>query len=254
MNAIAQIEKIEPQDIATSANVATPMMIIDRAIASGASVETLERLMVLQERYEASQARRDFDESISAAKAEIKPIVKNRKVDFTTQKGRTNYAYEDLAGISETVDPILANYGLSYRYRTTQNGARLAVTCIMSHRRGHREETTLEASNDESGNKNSIQAVGSTATYLQRYTLKLALGLAAAKDIDGKLPDDEPKPIDDAQFRYLQDLIEKAEADEPKLLVFLKAEKLETLTQAQYKLAEAALRKKINAKAAEQKP
>src|SRR6185295_16714658 len=106
---------------------------------------------------------------------------------------RTNYKYEGFSDIAEHVDPILAKYGLSYRHRPKQDAKVLTITCILAHRDGHSEETSLFASNDESGNKNSIQSVGSTATYLQRYTLKLALGLAAAKDDDGrKAGSDEP--------------------------------------------------------------
>lgn len=65
----------------------------------------------------------------------------------------------------------------------------VTVTCIISHRDGHFEENTLSAGRDESGNKNSIQAVGSTLTYLQRMTLKASLGLAASDDDDGASAD-----------------------------------------------------------------
>jgi hypothetical protein len=227
----------------------TPMAMIDRAIAGGASVETLERLMALQERWEATEARREFDEAMASAKAAIKPIIKNRHVKYEGRAGGTSteYAHEDMAGIAEAIDPILTGHGLSYRYQAKQDGMMVSVTCIISHRRGHREETTLTAGADNSGSKNAIQAVGSTVTYLQRYTLKLALGLAAARDTDGNGGggNGEIKLIDEAQYRYLADLIEKAGADEAKLLIYLKAAKLETLTQAQYRTAEAALRKKI---------
>lgn len=235
---------------AAVAPASNPMAVIQTAIASGASVETLERLMALQERWEANESRKAFDQAIAAAKAEIKPIVKNKSVDFTTARGRTNYDYEDLAGIADQVDPILTRHGLSYRFKSEQTGeaGSVKVTCIISHERGHREETSLSASRDETGNKNPIQAMGSSVTYLQRYTLKLALGLAATKDTDGASPDVMPKQIDGAQFRYLQDLIEKAGADESKLLVYLKADSLDHLSQAQYRDAEAALRKKIKQK------
>lgn len=225
----------------------SPMAMIDRAITSGASVETLERLLALQERWEANEAKREFDEAIGAAKSEIKPIIKNRHVGFESRKSdsRTDYDYEDLPAVAEAVDPILTKHGLSYRYQSKQDNGGVSVTCIVSHRRGHREGTTLQAGPDATGNKNSIQAIGSTVTYLQRYTLKLALGLAAARDDDAKISSDAPKTIDDAQYRYLQDLVEKAGADESKLLAFIKAEDLQTLTQAQYKTAEAALRKKL---------
>lgn len=234
-----------PQTLPEPAQAMTPLLMIDRAISQGANVETLEKLMALQERYEAAQARRDFDEAISAAKSAIGPIFKNKKVDFTTQKGRTNYAYEDLAEVSRTVDPVLAQHGLSYRYRTSQEGGRLTVTCIMSHKRGHREETSLQASNDDSGNKNSIQAVGSAATYLQRYTLKLALGLAATVDTDGNVPDDDFKSIDAEKYQALVAMMEKTGSDENKLLQWLKADSLENLTVKQYEMAMAGLQKKV---------
>ena len=40
----------------------------------------------------------------------------------------------------------------------------------------------MTADKDTSGNKNSIQSIGSTRTYLQRYTLIGALGLSTAED------------------------------------------------------------------------
>jgi hypothetical protein len=52
---------------------------------------------------------------------------------------------------------------------------------------GHSERTPLEASPDASGGKNGIQAVGSTVTYLQRYTLLSATGMAVQdQDDDGR--------------------------------------------------------------------
>ena len=178
-------ERPATQTLALPADV-TPPTLLAIAVQRGSDIEYVSKLMDLAERWEKNQARKAFEIAISAAKAEIKPIIKRREVDFTTQKGRTNYKYEDFAQIALEVDPILAKYGLSYRHRPLQNGKTLTITCIVSHRDGHQEESSLSADNDESGNKNSIQGVGSTATYLQRYTLKLALGLAASKDDDGR--------------------------------------------------------------------
>jgi hypothetical protein len=45
----------------------------------------------------------------------------------------------------------------------------------------------MSAGADSTGNKNNIQSIGSTRTYLQRYTLVGALGLSTAdEDNDGK--------------------------------------------------------------------
>lgn len=184
---MSEIARIEP---ARSAAM-TPMEMLDRAVSNGASIETLEKLMGLQERWEKNTARKAFDEAMAAARAELPIIIKNREVDFTSAKGRTNYVYEDLASIAKAVDPILARHGLAYRFRTSQDGGSVTVTCVISHRGGYSEENSLSAGRDESGNKNSIQAVGSAVTYLQRYTLKAALGLSATKDDDAAASKEE---------------------------------------------------------------
>lgn len=189
--------------------VITPMDMIMQAVSSGAQMEVVERLAALQERWQASEARKAFDAAMADAKAEIKPIFKKQQVDFTSPRGRTNYAYEALDDIAREVDPILAKHGLSYRHRSSQDGKKLTVMCVMSHRGGHREDCAeLSADNDESGNKNSIQAVGSAATFLQRYTLKLALGLSTTKDTDGRtIPADTAAgPITESQVKELSAL------------------------------------------------
>jgi hypothetical protein len=168
-----------------------PIDLVHRAITSGADVVVLEKLMALQERWEANQARKAFDNAIAAAKAEIPEIPKTRRVDFKSSKGHTQYSYEDLAEIAKAIGQPLGRQGLSYRFRTASSAPdHIAVTCIISHRDGYSEETTLSGSPDASGNKNSIQAIGSAITYLQRYTLKAALGLAASNDDDGQAASD----------------------------------------------------------------
>lgn len=215
----------------------TPMDMIDRALMSNATPETLERLLALQERWEASQARKAFDEAMSAAKAEIPVISKNRQVDFTSSKGRTHYKHEDLAEIARTVNPILGKHGLSYRFRTSSAPAEpVSVTCIVSHRLGYFEENTLVGPRDESGNKNSLQQVGSTLTYLQRMTLKAALGLAAAEDDDarrsGDVEDDGPITAD--QAKTIRDLCEETGTDIPKFCELMKVESVPELAASQY--------------------
>jgi hypothetical protein len=192
------------------------MQLLQFAMSQGADIQKLQQLMELQERWEANQARKAFEASMSQAKAEIKPIIKNREVDFQSKRegaGRTNYEYEDYAAVAEHVDPILAKYGLNCRHRPKQDGNKLTIICKLAHRDGHFEETELTVTNDESGNKNSIQSIGSAATYLQRYTLKLALGLAAKKDDDGRATgkQKEQAPAPDGYDNWKADMTLKAE-------------------------------------------
>jgi hypothetical protein len=221
----------------------TPMDMLNSAIERGANMDVLEKLMALQERWEKNQARKAFDAAMAAAKAEIPVIFKNREVDFTSQKGRTNYRHEDLAGIARTVDPILAKHGLSYRFRTTSApNEPVTVTCILSHRDGHSEENTLAAGRDDSGNKNSIQGVGSTITYLQRYTLKAALGLAASDDDDGKAAG--AVAITDEQAAEITKLLQDTKSDVTKFLAWVGAESVSDIPSAKYADAIARIRQK----------
>lgn len=234
----AVVARMEAQPL----SVMTPMAMLEKAVTNNASLEVVEKLMTLQERWEANEGRKAFDNAMADAKAEIPVIMKNRVVDFTSQKGRTHYRHEDLAEIARTVSPILAKHGLSYRYRTTSNlNEPVTVTCIVSHRDGHFEENTLSAGRDDSGNKNSIQAVGSTLTYLQRMTLKAALGLAASDDDDGAVSDGKPETISQDQVGELQALIESKSADKARFLKYYKIERLGDLPASRFKDAMALL-------------
>ena len=169
----------------TALQLTEPANLLERAVSSGASIEVLERLMGLQERYQAQKAKAAFDNAMSDFRLNIPPILKNQTVDFSGNRGRTHYKYEDLADICEVLSPAMAPHGLAFRWRT-ETGNPVTVTCIISHREGHREECSLSAPWDESGNKNIIQGLGSAISYLQRYTLKAALGVAASQDDDGQ--------------------------------------------------------------------
>ena len=217
-------------------NPITPMEMLDRAVSQGASIETLDRLMTLQERWEKNQHRKEFDAAIADAKAKLGPIIKNRQ-------GHNSKRYADFAAIARTVDPVITEFGLSYRFRTTQDD-RIHVTCVLSHRSGHSEENTIAGPADASGNKNAIQAIGSTLTYLQRYSLMQALGLAASEDDDGNASADGSDAINAEQLAELQALIVEVAADISKFCKYLKVERLEDLRASKFVAAKQALEAK----------
>jgi hypothetical protein len=203
----------------------TPMSMIERAVSNGADVAVIEKLMDLAERHDRNIGRRAFDQAIAAAKAEFGPIAKSGRVSHG--QGKTAFEHETLQDIEAAIRAPLSRYGLHYRFRTQQDD-RITVTCIIAHKDGHSEEISLAGQADTSGAKNSIQAIGSTVTYLQRYTLKAALGLAAAADDDGKQADQRlgNENINADQWRELIGLIEKAGISEA---IVLTAEKISAL-------------------------
>lgn len=206
----------------------TPVDMLHQAVSQGANIDVLSKLMDLSERWEKNQARKAFDAAVADAKAEIKPVVKNR--------AGHNSKYADMGAIADVVDPVLSKFGLSYRYRSSQDD-RIGVTCILSHKFGHSEETTLYGPPDKTGSKNDIQAIGSTLSYLRRYSLEMVLGLSSTiDDDDGKAAGGDL--VSEEQVELLMKLItEIGTIDLPKFLKYLKVERLEDLKAKDYQRA-----------------
>lgn len=182
-NAVEKIEAVENRAPA----IITPAEMIQQAIQQGSGVEVMERLLALQERYDAFNARKAFDDAMADLRKNLPKITKSREVDFTGKTGvRTNYRFEDLAEITEALAGPMSDVGLSFRWYTDNVQGGVKVTCRITHRMGHFEETSLVGPLDASGNKNPIQAIGSAVSYLQRYTLKAAVGVAASHDDDAQ--------------------------------------------------------------------
>lgn len=224
---------------------ASPMTLLDRALSSGASIEVMEKLMALQERFESNNARKAFNKAIASAKAEIPPIQRNRE-------GHNKKMYADFSAIAKIVDPILSKYGLSYRFKTNQVENRISVTCILSHEGDHSEETTLSGPADTTGNKNAIQSIGSTLTYLQRYSLVQMLGLAAADDDDGKVAGEGEK-VSEEQLAALIALADEVGADKERFCKVMKVASFADIPATRFEEAKALLNKKKKAKDTAQK-
>lgn len=232
MNQVTTID----QETQTRAVVATPMEMIAQAINQGMDISVIDKLMTLQERYEANQGRKAFDKAIAAAKSEFKPVGRNRT-------GHQNKRYADFEAYASMIDPIIVQYGLSYRFETDQSDTLIRVTCVVAHEDGHSIRNTLAAAADTSGSKNSIQAIGSTLTYLQRYTLVQAFGLAATDDDDGG-KSDAPATITENQLMGLRELIEATRTDAVKLCQYFKIDSLQNMPSSQYDRAVSMIQKK----------
>jgi hypothetical protein len=176
------IVKQEEHEIITP----TPMQVIQTAIQRGVDAEQLSKLLDLQLRFEANEARKAFVEAMTQFAADAPEILKNRHVKYGTGSNRVEYDHATLDNVVQTISDALSKVGIAHRWRTSTEQNRVRVTCILTHRLGHSEETTLESGPDVSGGKNAIQAIGSAVTYLQRYTLLAATGLATkGQDDDG---------------------------------------------------------------------
>lgn len=246
MNAVTEIVPHE------KAEIMTPMAMIDRALSSGATPETLEKLLTLQERWEAAQARKAFIAAMALAKAKFAPILKSND-------GYLNrYKYETLPDVMEAVDVPLSDNGFSYDWITEDiEGGRIKVTCVITHEAGHSRRNSLSGdpkdTADAKANMNGLQRMGGAVTYLQRYTLKAALGIAASKDVDGKTSANNDPTINADQFTELMDLLEKSGSKESAMLEFYGVKKVEDMTVKHFESAKVMMNKLIAKNAAAKK-
>ncbi|MGN6770660.1 MAG: ERF family protein [Rhizobiaceae bacterium] len=236
MNANAlEIQEPGRQEIAETPSAApdagnlTPMQMAYHLIQNGADLGSVKEMLAMSRELAAEQARRAFDAAVSSAKADIPIIGKNAT-------GHNSKRYADFAAYAAALKPILAKYGLSYRFRTEQTD-KISVTCVLSHKDGHSEENTLSGPADSTGSKNAIQAIGSTLTYLQRYTLIQALGLAATEDDDGQRSEqtEDDHPIDAKQIEMIEKAIKETNTDTEKFLEWLEVPSIAEIPASQMK-------------------
>lgn len=218
----------------------SPAASMIQAISAGANLETVAKMMELQQAWEANEARKAYHLAMAAFKANPPEIEKDRKVSYSTSKGAVSYSHSDLGIAAQKISKALSPHGLSATWRTSQNGKMITVTCRITHEKGHSEETSLSAEPDDSGGKNTIQAIGSAVYYLERYTLFASTGLAPLNmDNDAQSPPAEKITAEDVNS--LMDHLQSIEVPVKQLCEYMKVEKLEDILKADMKKAMTAI-------------
>jgi hypothetical protein len=178
-----ELLEIEETPVAPSralAVSATPSDLLRIAVEQGADLDKLERLMALQERWEANEARKAYDAAFAAFKSEAVKIIKNRDVTAGPLNGKR---YAELFTVVNAITPALSKHGLSSSWKLTKDEKEwIEVTCTLKHTGGHTESVSMGGPPDAGGAKNAIQARASTVSYLERYTLKAITGLSEQDD------------------------------------------------------------------------
>lgn len=179
--AVARPVAIPQQSAVASIN---PAQLLQIAINQNADLDRLQKLMDMQLQWEANEARKAFTQAMVEFKQHPPEIIKDKLVAFSG----TEYMHATIGNVCDKVIAALAKVGISHKWEPTQSGADITVTCVLTHRLGHSERTTMSSMADNSGKKNGIQSIASTTTYLSRYSLLMACGLATKdqEDDDGR--------------------------------------------------------------------
>lgn len=164
----------------------TPMDMLAIATRTGApDAAQLERLWALHVAHEEREAKKAYVRDMAEFKRNAPTITKDKAVGYKNKDGTfTGYKHASLGNVTSAIVEGLAQHGFSHSWDVKQDGATAHVTCTITHRMGHAESVSMHAAKDDSGKKNAIQQVASAITYLQRYTLLAATGLAVEDDSD----------------------------------------------------------------------
>jgi hypothetical protein len=179
MNQVAKVSE-QSQQLA-QVDQAPMYSMIERAARDPAvDIDKLERLMLMQERAIARESKAAFDASMAELQPELPAIGERGKAIV---QGQTRYTFALWEDINAAIKPVLMKHGFALTFRTDfSNG--ITVTGVLSHRAGHREETSITLPTDASGSKNAVQAVASSVSYGKRYTAGALLNLTSHGEDD----------------------------------------------------------------------
>lgn len=159
--------------------------LMSQAVATG-NMDTIERVFALYEKDRETKARAAFFDALSHFQANMPKIPKNKR--------GYDYWYAPLGTIEEKIRKPMQDARLSKRWEQVETGDQVTMTCVIAHAEGHEERASIGPVGwdflERTRQMNALQHRAATITYLQRYTLIGALGLATDDDTDGKIPED----------------------------------------------------------------
>jgi hypothetical protein len=238
MSNIARVEQQQELAVATE-NTAMVSMFERMASDPNVDVDKLERLMQMRERAIERSAKTDFDAAMAEMQPEL-PVIGERG------KAAGRYTYALWEDINSQIKPVLQKHGFALTFRTDfKNG--ISITGVLSHRAGHREETSITLPADGSGNKNDVQAVASSVSYGKRYTAGALLNLTSHGEDDDAYRA-AVETVTDAQEIQINDMLEATGSDKAKFLKWLKVEKVSDIPAKSFDSVMATLKAKERAK------
>jgi len=221
---------------------ATPADLLAMAVSGGAEVDKLEKLMDLQERWDAKNARQSFYRAMAQLQSEL-PEIPHTKTVYA-RSGDKLYDYAPLSAIVKVVGPIIHGRGFSWRFDTDpQESGGARVSCIVSHKDGHSETTTVTIPPTQGRNTNQSQDHGIVITYGERYAFRAAFGLVSGiEDVDAVTPIER---ISEEEETVLINLCAEANKNIGKLCLWAGCDSTQNFPKDKYDEACAILKKKI---------
>lgn len=211
----------------------SPMMMLQSAIANGATPADCKDLIDLVSGVAAQKARADFSTAMNLAQQAMPCIVRDGFNPFLKTK------YAKLETVNSLVKPVAARHGfsLSFSQADSPYGADwIRLVCDIYHTGGHVDQKHVDMPLDGAGmkggqNKSGPQAVGATLTYARRNLLKLIFNLTEAdEDLDGQAAA-SLDTITEADALEIEDLIRDKAVNLAKFLEWAEVKSIRDIRQ-----------------------
>lgn len=203
-------------------------------------VAKMRELLAMRKEIIDEEARYDFDEALSAAQAEMRPIA----ADASNPQTRSKYA--SFLALDKALRPIYSKYGFAHSFNTTDGAPvdHVRFICDVS-RKGHTRRYQIDMPADGKGAKGGdvmtkTHAMGAAMTYGQRYLLKMIWNIAVGDDKDGNGVDEGQRLSQDQQDKLIE-LLEAKGADRKKFLAWAKVEAFDEIPVAKFDTCLAAI-------------
>jgi len=211
--------------------------LLELAIKQGADVNSLSKIMDLQERQMNKVAEQDYNRAITEFQSTLRPISKN--------KDSYVGSYATLDHIAKTIAPLLSANHLSYSFESELTEDKVTVICKIKHVNGHSDSATFTAPIDDKAKVNAMQKTASALSYARRYALMLALGITTTdEDDDGNGAGAGVELITENQIADMEALASEVNANIDNFCKYLKVDNLADLPASKYDLAIKALEAK----------
>jgi hypothetical protein len=176
-----------PRATILAADASALWRLVERAAADPqVNLERLERLVTTYERLVSREAETRFNADLARMQPRLPVLEEHGEITDADGAVKATYAtWEDTVG---AIRPILARHGFSLTFKPGRSARGVpTVTGVLRHQAGHKEAAEIELPADATGDKNPVQAIGSTMSYGQRYVARMLLNLISrGEDDDGQ--------------------------------------------------------------------
>jgi len=224
----------------------TPANVIEYAMKSGATIEKLEQLLTLQERYEANEARKAYNVSMVEVHKNIPIVAKS------LDNNQTHSKYAALDMIICKAKEVYTNQGFSISFyegeTSKENHIRICADVI--HSLGHKETFHYDVPLDGVGikgnpNMTAIHAKASSTSYARRYLMCMIWNIPTGDDDDAQVK--QVACVSEVEGNQIADMIVGKDVDCEKFCKAFGIKEISELPKKSFNQAMAMLKAKVKA-------